>query len=170
MIDTHLCHHVNGGLTSPSDIMIFAFVRLWKTYCQMWYIHFDWKLVGVSNSAVESPDELERPEKRHGLEPHTIRNCARAISEITREQCIEHWRHINCVINRVILHNIKTVFYWSLVKAIHRFPLVFPHKGPVMRKANPCHGSIMFSHWDQTVTRDKHVFYPPWGSRPTYKR
>ena len=39
-----------------------------------------------------------------------------------------------------------TLHYWPLVREIHRSPVDSPHKGPVMRKACPCHDVIMPTH------------------------
>ena len=40
--------------------------------------------------------------------------------------------------------NIKFPHHWPFVRGFHRSPVESPHKGPVMRKAFPCHGAIMF--------------------------
>ena len=44
-----------------------------------------------------------------------------------------------------IKENIKASHYWPFVRRTHRSLIEFSHKGPVMRKAFPCHDVIMWS-------------------------
>ena len=59
-------------------------------------------------------------------------------------------RHLSSIASGLFVHkfvqadtNIKDMYYWPFVRRIYRWPVDSPHKGPVMRKAFPCHDVIM---------------------------
>ena len=46
------------------------------------------------------------------------------------------------LVQNLFKENIKALYYWSFVWGTHRWPVDFPHRGPVMRKLCPCHDTF----------------------------
>ena len=69
-------------------------------------------------------------------------------TNINERHGILNHRRRDCLCNSAFdqkdnLENIKTPYYYPFVKGINRSLVDSPHKGPVKRKAVPCHDIIM---------------------------
>ena len=71
---------------------------------------------------------------------------------------ISNHRQLEYLFNKVLSRkgNINESYYWPFVRGIHRCPVDFHYKEPVMWKACQCHGSVMFysSNTEITVITD----------------
>ena len=67
-----------------------------------------------------------------------------AVTSHEGHSVLQH-RQLDCLFNNFSLathENSKVQHYWSFVRRIHRWPVVSPHKRPVIRKAFPWHDLI----------------------------
>ena len=71
-----------------------------------------------------------------------------------------HW-HLNCFIQQHVQYknkeNAKALHHWPFVRGIQQWLVDSPHKGPVMKKAFPCHGIFMTHRNHQRNKRLDHI-------------
>ena len=71
-----------------------------------------------------------------------------------------HW-HLNCFIQQHVQYknkeNANALHHWPFVRGIQQWLVDSPHKGPVMKKAFPCHGIIMTHRNHQRHKRLDHI-------------
>ena len=178
---TGLRHPFINGVTKPVSFVhnFFTFYKITKTYfrADSWFAPSQWETSLQSNAVshwlganLESALYVDWWISYSYLSTQfscwvTVSMACEQYRVMSQERHgVSDHRPFNCPFN--ILFGLTSKKHqksnhWSFVKGIHRWPVISPHEGPVMRKAFPYHDVIMLLQ-NQALLNSRFLTRSPW--------